>query len=76
MKFFYTLIAYGISILITISLITIIVSAQSNPDELKIYTYSQGKFIVDYPSNYIVESQEENMIDTNKIKSSTSNYYR
>jgi len=71
MKLFYTLLVYGISILITISLITIIVSAQSNPDELKIYTYSQGKFVVDYPSNYIAESQE-NMIDTNKIQSSTS----
>ena len=71
MKFFYSLLAYGISILITISLITIIVSAQSNSDELKIYTYSQGKFIVDYPSDYMVGSQE-NMIDTNKIKSSTS----
>lgn len=71
MKFFYSLLAYGISILITISLITIIVSAQSNSDELKIYTYSQGKFVVDYPPDYMVESQE-NMIDTNKIKSSTS----
>ena len=71
MKFFYSLLAYGFSILITISLITIIVSAQSNSDELKIYTYSQGKFIVDYPSDYMVESQE-NMIDTNKIESSTS----
>ncbi|HYY70916.1 MAG TPA: hypothetical protein VE595_00770 [Nitrososphaeraceae archaeon] len=71
MKFLYSLLAYGISIFITISLITIIVSAQSNSDELKIYTYSQGKFIVDYPSNYMVESQD-NMIETNKIKSSTS----
>ena len=42
-----------------------IVSAQSNPEELKIYTYSQGKFIVDYPSNYVVESQDI-MIDTDK----------
>ena len=71
MKLFYTILVYGISILITISLITIIVSAQSNSDELKIYTYSQGKFIVDYPSNYMVESQD-NMIDINKIKPSTS----
>ena len=70
MKFFYTLLVYGISILITISLITIIVSAQSNSDELKIYTFSQGKFIVDYPSNYIVES-EENTVDSVKIKLST-----
>jgi hypothetical protein len=42
-----------------------IVSAQSNQDELKIYTYSQGKFIVDYPSNYVVDSQDI-MIDTDK----------
>jgi hypothetical protein len=50
-------------------MITLIASIQLNPDELKIYTFSQGKFLVDYPSNYIVES-EENMVETVKIKSS------
>lgn len=70
MKFLYTLLIYAISIIITISMITLIVSVQLNTDELKIYTFSQGKFIVDYPSNYIVES-EENMVDNVKIKLST-----
>jgi hypothetical protein len=70
MKFLYTLLIYAISIIITISMITLIVSVQLNTDELKIYTFSQGKFIVDYPSNYIVES-EENTVDSVKIKLST-----
>ena len=70
MKFLYTLLIYVISIIITISMITLIVSVQLNSDELKIYTFSQGKFIVDYPSNYIVES-EENTVDSVKIKLST-----
>jgi hypothetical protein len=70
MKFLYTLLIYAISIIITISMITLIVSVQLNTDELKIYTFSQGKFIVDYPSNYIVES-EENTVDGVKIKLST-----
>lgn len=65
MKFIYSILIYAVFILITISIITMIVSAQSNPEELKIYTYSQGKFIVDYPSNYVVESQDI-MIDTDK----------
>ncbi len=69
MKFLHTLLVYVISIIITISMITLIASIQLNPDELKIYTFSQGKFLVDYPSNYIVES-EENMVETVKIKSS------
>ena len=70
MKFLYTLLIYAISIIITISTITLIVSVQLNTDELKIYTFSQGKFIVDYPSNYIVKS-EENTVDSVKIKLST-----
>ena len=65
MKFIYSVLVYAVFILVTISIITMIVSAQSNPAELKIYTYSNGKFIVDYPSNYVVESSDI-MIDTEK----------
>jgi len=65
MKFIYSVLVYAVFILVTISIITMIVSAQSNPAELKIYTYSNGKFIVDYPSNYVVESSDI-MIDTKK----------
>jgi hypothetical protein len=65
MKFIYSVLVYAVFILVTISIITMIVSAQSNPSELKIYTYSNGKFIVDYPSNYVVESSDI-MIDTEK----------
>ncbi len=69
MKFLYTLLVYVISIILTISMIMLMASVQLNPDHLKIYTFSQGKFLVDYPSNYIVES-EENMVETVNIKSS------
>jgi hypothetical protein len=58
MKFFYSLLIYAVSIIITLSIITLFVSGQDHYDELKIYTYSQGKFIVDYPSNYTVDSEE------------------
>jgi hypothetical protein len=58
MKFFYSLLIYAISIVITLSIITLFVSGQDHYDELKIYTYSQGKFMVDYPSNYNVDSEE------------------
>ena len=67
MKFFYSLLIYAISIVITLSIITLFVSGQSHYDELKIYTYSQGKFIVDYPSNYIVNS-EDGTLNTNNTK--------
>ena len=67
MKFFYSLVIYAISIVTTLSVITLFVSGQSPYDELKIYTYSQGKFIVDYPSNYIVDSQASTL-NTNKTK--------
>jgi hypothetical protein len=61
MKFFYSLLIYIISIVITLSIITLFVSGQSHDNELKIYTYSQGKFIVHYPSNYTVDSQESQL---------------
>ena len=70
MKFFYSLVVYAFSIVITLSIITLFVSGQSNSEELKIYTYSDGKFIVDYPSNYIVGSQGN--ISSNNITSATS----
>ena len=43
------------------SIITLFVSGQSHYNELKIYTYSQGKFIVHYPSNYTVDPQESQL---------------
>jgi hypothetical protein len=58
MKFFYSLLIYAISIVITLSIITLFVSGQDHYDELKIYTYSQGKFMVDYPTNYTVDTEE------------------
>jgi hypothetical protein len=61
MKFFYSLLIYIISIIITLSIITLFVSGQSHYNELKLYTYSQGKFIVHYPSNYTVDSQESQL---------------
>jgi hypothetical protein len=70
MKFFYSLIVYAFSIVIALSIITIFVSGQSNSEELKIYTYSDGKFLVDYPSNYIVES--EGAIPSSNLTSPTS----
>ncbi len=70
MKFFYSLVVYAFSIVITLSIITLFVSGQSNSEELKIYTYLDGKFIVDYPSNYIVESRGN--ISSNNITSATS----
>ena len=71
MKFFYSLVIYAIYIVITLSVITLFVSGQSPFDELKIYTYSQGKFIVDYPSNYTVDSQEITL-STDKTKFPTA----
>ena len=65
MKFFYSLLIYVISIGITLSLIILFVSGQDQYDELKIYTYSQGKFVVDYPSNYTVDT-EESALTTNR----------
>ena len=62
MKFFYSLLIYVISIGITLSLIILFVSGQDQYDELKIYTYSQGKFMVDYPSNYTVDTEESALI--------------
>jgi len=53
-----------------LSIITLFVSGQSNSEELKIYTYSDGKFLVDYPSNYIVESPGN--ISSNNLTSPTS----
>lgn len=67
MKFFYSLLIYAISIVITLSVITLFVSGQSPYDELKIYTYSQGKFIVHYPANYTVDTQESTP-NTDKTK--------
>jgi hypothetical protein len=58
MKFFYSLLIYVISIGITLSIIILFVSGQDQYDELKIYTYSQGKFMVDYPTNYTVDTEE------------------
>ena len=69
MKFFYSLIVYAVSIVITLSLIIVFVSGQS--EELKIYTYYEGKFLVHYPSNYIVESLE-NTFNTTKKTFATS----
>ena len=69
MKFFYSLIVYAVSIVITLSLIIVFVSGQS--EELKIYTYYEGKFLVHYPSNYIVESLE-NTFNTAKKTFATS----
>ena len=68
MKFFYSLLIYTISIVITLSIITLFVSGQSNYDELKIYTYSQGKFIVHYPANYTVVDSQESILNTDKTK--------
>ena len=68
MKFFYSLLTYTISIVITLSIITLLVSGQSNYDELKIYTYSQGKFIVHYPANYTVVDSQESILNTDKTK--------
>ena len=62
MKFFYSLLIYVISIGITLSIITLFVSGQDHYDELKIYTYSQGRFMVDYPSNYTVDTEESALI--------------
>jgi hypothetical protein len=72
MKFFYSLLIYAISIVITLSIITLFVTGTSHYDELKIYTYSQGKFIVDYPSNYTVDS-EESTLNTDRTKFPTPN---
>lgn len=62
MKFFYSLLIYVISIGITLSIIILFVSGQDQYDELKIYTYSQGKFMVDYPSNYTVDTEDSALI--------------
>jgi hypothetical protein len=71
MKFFYSLLVYAVSIVITLSIIIVFVSGQSNSEELKIYTYYEGKFLVHYPSNYIVESLEI-MFNTTKKTNVTS----
>jgi hypothetical protein len=71
MKFFYSLIVYVVSIVITLSIIIVFVSGQSNSGELKIYTYYEGKFLVHYPSNYIVEPLE-NTFNTTKETFATS----
>jgi len=70
MKFFYSLLVYAVSIVMTLSIIVLFVSGQSNSENLKIYTYSAGKFIVHYPSNYIVESQV-NTLNTTKVTFTT-----
>ena len=66
MKFFYSLLVYAVSIVITLSIIIVFVSGQSNSEELKIYTYYEGKFLVHYPSNYIEESLENTFNMTKK----------
>ena len=71
MKFFYSLLVYAVSIVITLSIIIVFVSGQSNSEDLKIYTYYEGKFLVHYPSNYIVESLE-NTFNTTKKTFATS----
>ena len=69
MKFFYSLLVYAVSIVITLSIIIVFVSGQSNSEELKIYTYYEGKFLVHYPSNYIVEllEKQHKLIKNRKI---------
>ena len=79
MKFFYSLIVYAFSIVITLSVIKLFVSGQSKSEEWKIYNYSEGKFIIDYLSDYynlfsaLINEYDGLIADTkrNEIKSYT-----
>lgn len=58
MKLIHFLLIYVLSIILTISVITLLAFEQSNFANLKTYSYSQGKFLVDHSFNWNVDSKE------------------
>ena len=71
MEFNHVLLIYAISVILTISIIMLLAFEQSNFVDLKTYTYSQGKFLVDNPSNWNMDPKENKYNSNNKEHIST-----
>ena len=71
MEFTHVLLIYAISVILTISIIILLAFEQSNFVDLKTYTYSQGKFLVDNPSNWNMDPKENKYNWNNKEQLST-----
>lgn len=58
MKFIRFLLIYVVSIILTISIITLLAFEQSDFANLKTYSYSQGKFLVEHSFNLNIDPKE------------------
>jgi hypothetical protein len=58
MKFIHFLLIYVLSIILTISIISLLAFEQSYFANLKTYSYSQGKFLVDHSVNSNIDPKE------------------
>ena len=58
MKFIHFLLIYVVSIILTISIITLLAFEQSDFANLKTYSYSQGKFLVEHSFNWNIDPKE------------------
>ncbi|HEX2406242.1 MAG TPA: hypothetical protein VHJ38_03450 [Nitrososphaeraceae archaeon] len=56
------------SIVLTISVITLLAFEQTNFANLKTYSYSQGKFLVDHSFNWNIDPKENKYNLNNKEK--------
>jgi hypothetical protein len=68
MKFIHFLLIYVFSIVLTISVITLLAFEQANFANLKTYSYSQGKFLVDHSFNWDIDPKENKYNLNNKEK--------
>ena len=68
MKFIHFLLIYVFSIVLTISVITLLAFEQANFANLKTYSYSQGKFLVDPSFNWNIDPKENKYNLNNKEK--------
>jgi hypothetical protein len=71
MEFTHVLLIYAISVILTITIIILLAFEQSNFVDLKTYAYSQGKFLVDNPSNWNMDPKEKKYNLNNKEQLST-----
>ena len=71
MEFIHVLLIYALSVILTISIIILLALEQSNFVDLKTYAYSQGKFLVDNPSNWNMDPKEKKYNLNNKEQLST-----
>ncbi len=68
MKFIHFLFIYVFSVVLTISVITLLAFEQANFANLKTYSYSQGKFLVDHSFNWNIDPKENKYNLNNKEK--------